>query len=272
MSDLKSYTCPNCGANTTNTRNCEYCGSLLVRFVEKGIDLSGTSYTNNDNVFPVILSELRKNLDLQIANPKIPVATDISKIIRDFDGNARKEALCILSFSHLLKVADRNTLDQHNMPEIGFIVTLDYSTYADTNVAFYQVYNAIVDERLARFMQLDSFPLFEATYITKKDSSGQLMNGRFFTIGFGQDIEGTARLISEILIKVHGWSLTDSFYISTNAGDDNIERDRQEWMNAQIEGMNAQIEEMNNNSGCAVALIAIISSVSFIMNELFSLI
>ena len=38
--ELKTYVCPNCGANTTNAQNCEYCGSLLVRFVEKGISLS----------------------------------------------------------------------------------------------------------------------------------------------------------------------------------------------------------------------------------------
>lgn len=37
--ELKTYVCPNCGANTTNAQNCEYCGSLLVRFVDKGISL-----------------------------------------------------------------------------------------------------------------------------------------------------------------------------------------------------------------------------------------
>lgn len=31
MEGVKSYTCPNCGANTTNAEKCEYCGSLLVR-------------------------------------------------------------------------------------------------------------------------------------------------------------------------------------------------------------------------------------------------
>ena len=31
MEGFKSYTCPNCGANTTKTDKCEYCDSLLVR-------------------------------------------------------------------------------------------------------------------------------------------------------------------------------------------------------------------------------------------------
>ena len=43
--------CPNCGASSTNHTNCEYCGSLLVRFVDKGIDLSTTSYLTNDKVY-----------------------------------------------------------------------------------------------------------------------------------------------------------------------------------------------------------------------------
>lgn len=38
--ELKTYVCPNCGANATNAQNCEYCGSLLVRFVDKGVSLS----------------------------------------------------------------------------------------------------------------------------------------------------------------------------------------------------------------------------------------
>ena len=75
--ELKSYVCPNCGANTTNTQNCEYCGSLLVRFVEKGIDLSHTSYLNNNAVFPGLVEELKRNLELQSENPKDWVATDL---------------------------------------------------------------------------------------------------------------------------------------------------------------------------------------------------
>lgn len=51
MPELKSYTCPNCGANTTDARNCEFCGSLLVRFVEKGIDLSQTTYLDDTETF-----------------------------------------------------------------------------------------------------------------------------------------------------------------------------------------------------------------------------
>ena len=65
MPELKSYTCPNCGANTTDARNCEFCGSLLVRFVEKGIDLSQTTYLDDTETFPGLINALKQNLQLQ---------------------------------------------------------------------------------------------------------------------------------------------------------------------------------------------------------------
>lgn len=49
--EMNVIKCPNCGASSTNHTNCEYCGSLLVRFVDKGIDLSTTSYLTNDKVY-----------------------------------------------------------------------------------------------------------------------------------------------------------------------------------------------------------------------------
>ena len=75
--ELKVLKCPNCGANTTNAQNCEYCGSLLVRFVDKGIDLSKTSYTNDSVTFPGLAAELKRNLKLQKENPNVFVATDL---------------------------------------------------------------------------------------------------------------------------------------------------------------------------------------------------
>ena len=52
--------CPNCGASSTNHTNCEYCGSLLVRFVDKGIDLSTTSYLTNDKVYAGLIDALKQ--------------------------------------------------------------------------------------------------------------------------------------------------------------------------------------------------------------------
>ena len=59
--EMVSLKCPNCGANATNNQNCEYCGSLLVRFVDKGIDLSNTSYLDDSLVFPGLKEKLKEN-------------------------------------------------------------------------------------------------------------------------------------------------------------------------------------------------------------------
>ena len=75
--EVKTLVCPNCGANTTNTENCEYCNSLLVRFVDKGIDISNTSYLFESCEFPTIVTSLRQNIELQAKYPHESVTTDI---------------------------------------------------------------------------------------------------------------------------------------------------------------------------------------------------
>lgn len=256
--ELKSLVCPNCGANTTNAQNCEYCGSLLVRFVDKGIDLSKTSYTNNNNVFPVILHELERNLKLQFENPDLRVSTDIIRL-RKWNGNGLIETINIIS--GITTWEDGTIQDFYDPSQKGFRILISFDTYTDTDVPEYQWYNARSDERLARFMQLDSFPLFTPHYCSYKDRSGKQRGSRSYAIDFGQDVEGTARLVSEILIKVEGWSLTDSFDIFTNAGDMNIMRAHLKWR-----------KEMVGSGGCAVTLIALISSLSYAMYELVSLV
>lgn len=54
----KKVVCPNCGQIASNNKNCEHCGSLLVRFPSLGIDLSNTTYLTNDYVLPGLIEEL----------------------------------------------------------------------------------------------------------------------------------------------------------------------------------------------------------------------
>ena len=74
--EAKVIKCPNCGASSTNHTNCEYCGSLLVRFVDKGIDLTTTSYLTNDKVYEGLIDALQQNLERQELSDSI-VETDI---------------------------------------------------------------------------------------------------------------------------------------------------------------------------------------------------
>jgi hypothetical protein len=80
--------------------------------------------------------------------------------------------------------------------------------------------------------------------------------GREYAINFGTDAEGAARLISEVLIKVEGWSPTDTYDMFTNVGD-NVERARKAWDEAH--GFS------NDNSGCAGIIIAFIAFISTVI-------
>ena len=97
--ELKTYTCPNCGAQITNTRNCEYCGSLLVRFAVHGIDVTKTEYMNDDYVFPGLKEELEKNLKLRKEHPGMNVVTDIFKENSDRSVQSISILNCDISFS-----------------------------------------------------------------------------------------------------------------------------------------------------------------------------
>ena len=243
--ELKTYVCPNCGANTTNAENCEYCGSLLVRFVEKGIDLSQTSYTDNSEVFPRLITELTKNLKLQDANKEDLVCTSIQWICPQdheiFDG-----------------ITITQDDDGGNKPIKGLYISFDFDTYAD-NIHELETFNKRTNEEMALFKQLKSFPLFTSDYGSYVDPEGFKRIRRHFDICFGEDVEGAARLISEILIKVKGLKPTDDYDIHTNVGINNIINAREAWKKAHGFGVGQtpqDSQESTNNSGCAGVFIA----------------
>lgn len=236
--ELKTYVCPNCGANTTNAENCEYCGSLLVRFVERGIDLSHTTYTNNDAVIAGLIPELKRNLQLQKDNPLgTVITTDIFKLNDDESCGG----ISILSSGSQMAWAD-DTIASFPTDKRGFRIGVNFDTFADVNT--HREFNSKMDAQLARFQRLDSFPLFTPHQGAYTNFQGEACYGREYAIDFGQDVEGAARLISEILIKVEGYSQDTVFDMFTNVGSD-IERARKGWYAAH--GF--------DNDGCAGVLL-----------------
>jgi hypothetical protein len=237
--ELKSYVCPNCGANTTNAENCEYCGSLLVRFVEKGIDLSQTSYTDNSEVFPGLIAELKKNLKLQDANPKDFVSTAIAWISPQY--NEDYDSITITPDD-----------DGGENPIKGLYISFIFDTYAD-NLPEFETFNKQADIEIALFKQLISFPLFTSDYGSYVDSEGYKRIKRSFDICFGEDVEGAARLISEVLIKVKGLKSTDNYDIFTNVGFDACLEAKNAWLETHGVAVNTSDA---NNSGCAGVFLA----------------
>ena len=192
--------CPNCGASSTNHTNCEYCGSLLVRFVDKGIDLSRTSYLTNSKVYAGLIDALKQNLDRQELSESA-VETGIFykssptvKLSRKRHGVATvfRSGSTTWSDGDPIKLGDKNR---------GLVIKFSFDKHAEGN--------DVSDERIERqhqdFKSLGSFPLFTShSGIYMRPGSSNRFRSQEYAIDFGQDVEGAARLISEILDKVYG--------------------------------------------------------------------
>lgn len=197
--------CPNCGANATNHQNCEYCGSLLVRFVEKGIDLSKTTYNSNVRVFPGLIDHLKLNLQLQDKGNEF-VATDIMEGYGDEHSNSisiMRTGRCDWGDGQKMKLGIGNK---------GLIICFDFNL---------EEINGCQDNHsnnlYARFKALDCFPLFTSHY-TEYKTGETWWQGHEYAIDFGLDAEGAARLISDILNKVFLIPLNQQIDITTNYG------------------------------------------------------
>lgn len=65
---MEAIVCPNCGANATNHENCEYCGSLLVRFVDQNIQYNEDNYNDPE----IVETKLGDILDMHLTTAKQP--------------------------------------------------------------------------------------------------------------------------------------------------------------------------------------------------------
>lgn len=192
--------CPNCGASSTNHTNCEYCGSLLVRFVDKGIDLSTTSYLTNDKVYAGLIDALKQNLGRQELSDSA-VETGIFykssptvKLSRKRHGVATvfRSGSTTWSDGDPIKLGDKNR---------GLVIKFSFDKHAEGN----DVSDERIERQLQDFKSLGSFPLFTPhTGIYVRPGSSSRFRSQEYAIDFGHDVEGAARLISEVLTRVYG--------------------------------------------------------------------
>lgn len=191
---MRTIECPNCGAPATNMQNCNFCGSLLVRFADKGIDLSKTKYINNETVIPGLINELEKNLSLQ-ESVKI-AATDLY-----CKTNGETKNFCFVTSASMIGFLD-NELAFPNSNGISLATCFTFDIYNDASI------DPIEIERHNRFKTLASFPLFTSHTSSCIDNKGNTFTAYEYAIDFGKDVEGTARLISEVVSKVFGLDTT----------------------------------------------------------------
>ena len=169
--------CPNCGAHTTNTQNCEFCGSLLTRLQQHGVNIESSVYKDDGKIFKGLINALKRNLELQEMVEDIAVGTAI------YTGD---ELLC--------SVGSR-LVSEHG--EV-FFPSADYSKKHLMIVFNYKPNNISGDElRLHRFRNLDIYELF-----TELISFNNGVKCYEYAIDFGADAEGAALLISRILYEV----------------------------------------------------------------------
>lgn len=197
--EAKVIKCPNCGASSTNHTNCEYCGSLLVRFVDKGIELTTTSYLTNDKVYEGLIDALQQNLERQELSDSI-VETDIlykSSPTVKLSRKRHNVATVFRSGSTTWSDGDPIKLGDKNK---GLVIKFSFDIHAEE----VDVSDERIEKQHMEFKLLGSFPLFTAhTGIYMRPGSSSRFRSQEYAIDFGQDVEGAARLISEVLDKVY---------------------------------------------------------------------
>ena len=212
MENLVTLTCPNCGAAATNHKNCEFCGSLLVRFVDKGIELAQTNYTNDLIMLPGLLNALQQNIGIQKENPNLMVVTDVYKEVSLGQKYIGKSSVLASVLKHLatqdgkqfFPEIDINDGEQHLM--VAFVFD------RHGGIAQTQAHD--------RFKKLKSFELFTCR---KKGSVYE------YAIDFGEDAEGAARILSEAIHAVHKINYGTQLDYKTYFGDtDTVERERKD--------------------------------------------
>ena len=135
MEANQTLVCPNCGANITNCRNCEYCGSLLVRFTDKGIDIQKTAYFDNSKVFNSLFNALKLSLKMRKQSSDC-VAIDVYKKPHIPICSVVQDKLCIF--------ADDTIIPRDSDEGLSVIFCFDH----------------LMEEELNKFRELDCFPLF----------------------------------------------------------------------------------------------------------------
>lgn len=67
---IASIVCPNCGANSTNHKKCDFCGSVLIRFADKDVKDLDAKFGKSVRFIPGLDVALEENLSLQETCPE----------------------------------------------------------------------------------------------------------------------------------------------------------------------------------------------------------
>jgi hypothetical protein len=176
---MKTVQCPSCGASATNLENCEFCGSLFVRYPSNDIKIKINTSPNafEGFIFPNLKEALLENIAFQSNSETL---TDI----------------CLLDHTVIIQVVSSSTLvDFFNNPsKPGLGIYLAFDDDKETEKKFLD----FKESKFFKKFMFDGIPTY--------------------SIDFGKDAMGSAFLISKILIEVYGLERNTMLKIEHQAG------------------------------------------------------
>ena len=188
---------------------------MLVRFAERGIDLTNSSYLNDTLVFPGFAKELQNNLTLQKRGSGNGfVSTDI------YANTTRKDVdngfICSVFRPDKENVWHDGQKMELSDSRSGLYATFNFDKYTDNEK--HKEFNEAMDRHIASFKEITAFPLFVYHHGFYTDFHGEKRENITYAIDFGKDIESATRIISDIIIHVFGLTPTDKLSFYTNYG------------------------------------------------------
>lgn len=206
-----TITCPNCGASTSNHQNCEYCGSLFVRYHDLGLQYDNHKY---EEQIIGLKEALKDNLSAQKRN----VQNHIDTFIRCEDPRFTIEVMNPKAMHDMIYYTlecNSGTVELHTQPSMQFQTSepslLVCFRFVELPTSWTRFDSAAKDENDTqkaihnRFKNMEEYPLFKHV---EEDlyTSANLKNSKFhsYYIDFGQDFEGAAAIISQYIKIVYG--------------------------------------------------------------------
>lgn len=185
---MKTVSCPSCGASATNHQNCEFCGSLFVRYDAEGLNPNEIFKNNSFTgfTFPGLTDHLQKNLASQ--TPNTFMVTDVLK------GN-----------EVLLQIVQSSAISDL-LPEGGSSLP---------GVSVHMPFGADTRYLEPKFKSMEEHKLFT---ISSANSSDGFQD---YAIDYGNDSIGAAFLSSKILLTVYSCVQSDA--LTFNTSDYNVQ-------------------------------------------------
>lgn len=177
---MKTVSCPSCGASATNHQNCEFCGSLFVRYEIAGLN-PNEIFTNNSFMgfsFPGLSDNLRVNLASQSSNSFI-----ITDVMKDNE--------VLLQIVQSSAIAD----------------LLPGGSYSFPGIAVHVPFGPATKSLVPKFKSMAEHKLFSVSI------SDDIID---CAIDYGNDSEGAAYLSSRILQTVYNCLPSDNLTYKTS--------------------------------------------------------